>query len=239
MHCRGGRYRLLPRFVLPRRPFRRPVLCGHARFRLEQFASLGVERSRVQLSLLQFPHISRRQLLPCLRFPRSLRAGIRDREATDFYPASGYRASHSGDLGNVGTSGYAWSSAPLSASSVNGSRLGFYSSNVYPESNGDRSNGFPVRCVPDNKSVFSIIGCAALIRFWLMRPRSESRRQRKFSLRRRGGAMFIFGPKTADGTQQHVAGLRGAEASARPARGAGMCCVVFRRPTPRIVPGTQ
>ena len=47
----------------------------------------------------------------------------------------------------MGTSGYAWSSAPYSATSTSGSSLGFYSSYVYPENYYYRSSGFPVRCV--------------------------------------------------------------------------------------------
>ncbi len=69
-------------------------------------------------------------------------------------PASGYRTSYSGDLGNVGTSGIAWSSSPYSASSVYGSNLSFYGSGVAPENLDTRAGGFPVRCVPDNKSGF-------------------------------------------------------------------------------------
>ena len=64
-------------------------------------------------------------------------------------PASGYRTSYSGDLGNVGTSGIAWSSSPSSASSVYGSGLGFDGSGVGPENGDNRSNGFPVRCVQE------------------------------------------------------------------------------------------
>ena len=67
----------------------------------------------------------------------------------DFYPASGYRTNYSGDLNIVGESGYAWSSAPYSASSVNGSYLGFYSSYVNPENSYVRTYGFPVRCVQE------------------------------------------------------------------------------------------
>ncbi len=64
--------------------------------------------------------------------------------------ASGCRAGHSGGLSNVGTVGYAWSSAPSSASSVYGSYLGFDSSNVNPEYNfHGRAGGFPVRCVQE------------------------------------------------------------------------------------------
>ncbi len=47
----------------------------------------------------------------------------------------------------MGTNGYAWSSSPRSASSVDGSYVGFYSTNVSPEGNSHRAGGFPVRCV--------------------------------------------------------------------------------------------
>ena len=65
--------------------------------------------------------------------------------ATDIYPASGYRISNTGGLSDVGTSGYAWSSAPYSASSVYGPNLNFNSSLVLPENTSTRANGFPVR----------------------------------------------------------------------------------------------
>ncbi len=65
------------------------------------------------------------------------------------YPASGYRPSNSGGLYNVGTSGYAWSSAPHSALGVLGSGLFFHSSGVYPEGYNNRALGFPVRCVQE------------------------------------------------------------------------------------------
>ncbi len=63
--------------------------------------------------------------------------------------ASGCRAGGSGDLYNVGTYGYAWSSSPSSASSVDGSTLVFDSSDVNPESHYNRARGFPVRCVQE------------------------------------------------------------------------------------------
>ena len=47
----------------------------------------------------------------------------------------------------MGTGGYAWSSAPASASGVSGSNLYFLSSFVYPENYGNRSSSLPVRCV--------------------------------------------------------------------------------------------
>ena len=47
----------------------------------------------------------------------------------------------------MGESGYAWSSAPYSASSVYGSLLYFDSSHVNPEGGTNRANAFPVRCV--------------------------------------------------------------------------------------------
>ena len=64
-------------------------------------------------------------------------------------PASGYRASGSGGLHNVGAGGYAWSSSPSSASSVNGLYLYFDGSYVSPESTSGRAYGFPVRCVQE------------------------------------------------------------------------------------------
>ncbi len=70
----------------------------------------------------------------------------------DFYPASGFRYGGSGGLSNVGANGYAWSSAPYSASGVNGSYLSFDSSSVSPESNGSRAYAFPVRCVQRKRS---------------------------------------------------------------------------------------
>ncbi len=65
------------------------------------------------------------------------------------YPASGYRPGYSGGLLYVGAYGYFWSSAPHSASSMNGSNLFFVSSNVTPEGNYQRALGFPVRCVQE------------------------------------------------------------------------------------------
>ena len=65
-------------------------------------------------------------------------------------PASGYRASNSGGLNDVGSRGYAWSSSPSSASSVYGSYLGFDSSNVNPEYNFQAVRAVsPVRCVQE------------------------------------------------------------------------------------------
>lgn len=71
------------------------------------------------------------------------------RTGVSVYPASGGRASGSGGLNAVGAYGYAWSSAPNSASSVYGSDLNFVSSGVYPESSHYRALGYPVRCVQE------------------------------------------------------------------------------------------
>ena len=65
---------------------------------------------------------------------------------TDFYVASGFRGRTSGSLGNVGSSGYCWSSAP---SGTNGGSLGFNASNVGPLNGSNRAFGFPVRCVKE------------------------------------------------------------------------------------------
>ena len=48
-----------------------------------------------------------------------------------------------------GKSGYAWSSAPDSASSVSGPGLGFHYSDVNPENGYYRSYAFPVCCVQE------------------------------------------------------------------------------------------
>ena len=64
-------------------------------------------------------------------------------------PASGWRTGWSAGLSRVGTGGYAWSSAPGSATIVDGSYLIFNTSDVYPEGNGSRSFGLPVRCVQE------------------------------------------------------------------------------------------
>ena len=69
--------------------------------------------------------------------------------ATDFYPASGYRASNSGSLYNVGAYGYSWSSAPASAAEVRGSFLYFFGNHMDPEGNYGRADCFPVRCVQE------------------------------------------------------------------------------------------
>ena len=71
------------------------------------------------------------------------------RTATDFYPASGYRASDTGGLRNVDTRGYSWSNSPAGAPSVNGSYLDYSSSGVNPEISTHRAVGFPVRCVQE------------------------------------------------------------------------------------------
>ena len=65
---------------------------------------------------------------------------------TDFYPASGYRNRTSGALTGVGSDGYSWSSSPAQSSAYAG-YLDFNASNVYPQDNGSRAYGFPVRCV--------------------------------------------------------------------------------------------
>ena len=69
--------------------------------------------------------------------------------ATDFYPATGFRYSTSGYLGDVGTNGYFWSGSPISATSADGARLIFQDIYVNPEGSTNRSTGFPVRCVQE------------------------------------------------------------------------------------------
>ena len=65
------------------------------------------------------------------------------------YPASGHRASGSGGLGSVSTSGFFWSNSSLSATSMHGSSLDFYSNSINPENFYYRAFGFPVRCVQE------------------------------------------------------------------------------------------
>ena len=62
-------------------------------------------------------------------------------------PAAGYRNNDSGQLNNVGSNGYYWSSSPNSSSSNNAGNLNFNSGNVNPLNNNNRANGFSVRCV--------------------------------------------------------------------------------------------
>ncbi len=64
-----------------------------------------------------------------------------------FAPASGNRNVGSGAVNNPGSNGYYWSSSPNS--STNGFNLNFNSSNVNPQNNNNRGNGFPVRCVQE------------------------------------------------------------------------------------------
>ncbi|MEF9949594.1 MAG: hypothetical protein RR752_00260, partial [Mucinivorans sp.] len=64
---------------------------------------------------------------------------------TLFFPASGYRNYNTGSVDYATTNGYYWSSSVYNAD--NGRNLNFNSSNVNPENNNNRSNGFPVRCV--------------------------------------------------------------------------------------------
>ena len=70
------------------------------------------------------------------------------KSATDFYPASGYRARNSGALTDVGAGGFSWSSSPTSES-VNAGILLFNASSVSPLNNYRRASGFPVRCVQE------------------------------------------------------------------------------------------
>jgi uncharacterized protein (TIGR02145 family) len=60
-----------------------------------------------------------------------------------FLPAAGYHNRANGALDNVGTYGYYWSSSP---SSTNASHL-YFSTTVNPAFDGNRSNGFSVRCI--------------------------------------------------------------------------------------------
>ena len=69
------------------------------------------------------------------------------KNATIFFPASGFRLNSDGSLGNVGNNGYYWSAVPYSASS--GCNLNFYWSGVSPQYSSYRSDGFAARPVSE------------------------------------------------------------------------------------------
>ena len=66
---------------------------------------------------------------------------------TTWYPASGNRLVGSGAVSGEWSNGYYWSASPYSA--ANGYNLSFSSGNADPQSNSQRGNGFPVRCVQE------------------------------------------------------------------------------------------
>ena len=69
------------------------------------------------------------------------------KNATIFFPASGFRNNSDGSLGNVGGDGYYWSAVPYSAG--DGCNLYFYWSYVNPQLNYNRSYGFAARPVSE------------------------------------------------------------------------------------------
>ena len=69
------------------------------------------------------------------------------KNATIFFPASGFRNISDGSLVNVGSRGYYWSAVPNST--YYGCNLNFYWSFVYPQVSGDRSFGFAARPVSE------------------------------------------------------------------------------------------
>ncbi|WP_455058754.1 hypothetical protein [Prevotella pallens] len=69
------------------------------------------------------------------------------KNATIFFPASGFRFNTDGSLYNVGVNGYYWSAVPNSTSL--GCYLNFYWSYVNPQYNGGRSFGFAARPVSE------------------------------------------------------------------------------------------
>ena len=69
---------------------------------------------------------------------------------TAFYPAAGCRFRSDGQLHNVGSEGFMWSSSPNTATQNYGGRLTFSKSSVHPLHGDNRSNGFSVRCVKEN-----------------------------------------------------------------------------------------
>ncbi|MFR9543838.1 MAG: hypothetical protein SNH27_17565, partial [Rikenellaceae bacterium] len=64
-----------------------------------------------------------------------------------YFPASGYRISSSGGLGNGGSYGYGWSAAP--GSTTYGYSLYFNSTYVYPANYSSRASGFPARPIQE------------------------------------------------------------------------------------------
>ena len=63
-----------------------------------------------------------------------------------WYPASGYRFSHSGALSSVGYGGFYWSCSPDSSHSNTAYSLYFSGGDVYPSYSSSRADGCPVRC---------------------------------------------------------------------------------------------
>lgn len=68
-------------------------------------------------------------------------------DQTIWYPASGYRYSHSGGLSDVGDHGFYWSASP-SSNDAYGMYFN-YPGNVYPSSNDSRAHGYSVRCLQE------------------------------------------------------------------------------------------
>ena len=69
------------------------------------------------------------------------------KNATIFFPASGFRSNGDGSLGNVGYYGYYWSAVPISA--YVGCYLYFYWGSVGPQDGNGRSYGFGARPVSE------------------------------------------------------------------------------------------
>ena len=69
------------------------------------------------------------------------------KNATIFFPATGFRYNSDGSLSNVGNYGYFWSAVP--GSTGGGCSLSFYWSSVSPQSGGNRSYGFAARPVSE------------------------------------------------------------------------------------------
>ena len=69
------------------------------------------------------------------------------KNATIFFPASGFRHSSDGSLVSVGNFGFYWSAVPYYTN--NGCSLFFGWSGVYPQNNGSRSYGFAARPVSE------------------------------------------------------------------------------------------
>lgn len=70
-----------------------------------------------------------------------------DHKGSLFLPAAGLHYNSSGELADMSSYGYYWSSSPNYGGNNSAGNLYFYSGSVYPLSRHYRTNGFSVRCV--------------------------------------------------------------------------------------------
>lgn len=70
-----------------------------------------------------------------------------DHKGSLFLPAAGLHYNSSGELADMSSYGYYWSSSPYYGGFSSAGYLSFGSGNVYPLYSSNRANGFSVRCV--------------------------------------------------------------------------------------------